>query len=167
MQEGLKFAIETLGCKLNFSESSGIASMLEDGGYARVGKDDTFDIYVINTCSVTENADKQNRASIRRARNLNPACFVVVTGCYAQLRPHEIAGLEGVSLVLGAAEKFNIVEHIEANYGRVSGMVKAGKIGAVRDFIPSFSKGDSTRLFLKVQDVFDYCCIFFTIPLAR
>lgn len=167
MQGGLRFNIQTLGCKLNFSESSGIARQLEEAGYARVSDGDRADILVLNTCSVTENADKKCRNIIRKARNHNEQLFVAVIGCYAQLKPEEISNMDGVNLVLGASEKFNIIDHIEENFGIAANTVKGGHIKEVKEFVPSFSAGDRTRSFLKVQDGCDYFCSFCTIPLAR
>lgn len=167
MQAGLKFNIQTLGCKLNFSESSGIARQLQEAGYARVDDGHPHDILVLNTCSVTENADKKCRSIIRKARKANAELYVVVIGCYAQLKPDEIASIDGVNLVLGASEKFNIIERIEENFGLTENAVQGGHIKEVKEFIPSFSAGDRTRSFLKVQDGCDYFCSFCTIPLAR
>lgn len=167
MQAGLKFNIQTLGCKLNFSESSGIARQFIDAGYARVSDGEPFNILILNTCSVTENADKKCRAIIRKAQKENENLFTAVIGCYAQLKPEEISKIEGVNLVLGASEKFNIVKHIEENIASDLIKIKDGHIKEVKDFIPSYSLGDRTRSFLKVQDGCDYFCSFCTIPLAR
>ncbi len=156
-----------MGCKLNFSETSTIARDLEEAGFARVDFDEQADVYVINTCSVTDNADKKCRNIIRKAKRINPNSFVVVIGCYAQLKPQEIADIEGVNLVLGANEKFNLPKHLEKLSPDVENKHISGRIGAVRDFYPSFSKGDRTRTFLKIQDGCDYFCSFCTIPLAR
>lgn len=160
-------AYYTLGCKLNFSETSSIARNLADAGYARVDFDEAADVYVINTCSVTDMADKKCRNIVRKAKRQNPAAHVVVIGCYAQLKPQEIASIPGVSLVLGAQEKFNVAHHLDTLDGSVSGRYVAGKIGRVREFHPSYSAGDRTRTFLKIQDGCDYFCTFCTIPLAR
>lgn len=167
MQAGLKFNIQTLGCKLNFSESSGIARQLIDAGYARVSEGEPFNVLILNTCSVTENADKKCRAIIRKAQKENERLFTAVIGCYAQLKPEEISKIEGVNLVLGASEKFNIVKHIEENFTSKSARIEGGHIKEVKEFIPSYSLGDRTRSFLKVQDGCDYFCSFCTIPLAR
>lgn len=167
MIPGNKASFYTLGCKLNFSETSTIARDLEEAGFARVDFDDQADVYVINTCSVTDNADKKCRNIIRKAKRNNPDSFVVVIGCYAQLKPQEIAAIEGVNLVLGANEKFNLPKHLEKLSPDVANKHISGRIGAVRDFYPSFSKGDRTRTFLKIQDGCDYFCSFCTIPLAR
>lgn len=160
-------AYYTLGCKLNFSETSSIARNLADAGYARVDFDEAADVYVINTCSVTDMADKKCRNIVRKAKRQNPAAHVVVIGCYAQLKPQEIASIPGVNLVLGAQEKFNVAQHLDTLDGSVSGRYVAGKIGRVREFHPSYSAGDRTRTFLKIQDGCDYFCTFCTIPLAR
>jgi threonylcarbamoyladenosine tRNA methylthiotransferase MtaB len=160
-------AYYTLGCKLNFSETSSIARNLADAGYARVDFDEAADVYVINTCSVTDMADKKCRNIVRKAKRQNPAAHVVVIGCYAQLKPQEIASIPGVNLVLGAQEKFNVAHHLDTLDGSVSGRYVAGKIGKVREFHPSYSAGDRTRTFLKIQDGCDYFCTFCTIPLAR
>jgi len=167
MNQYKKIAFYTLGCKLNFSETSTIARNFENQGFAKVDFDETPDIYVINTCSVTENADKKCRQIVRKALQINPNAFVTMIGCYAQLKPHEISTIPGVDLVLGANEKFNIIDHIEALEKKEKAEVKAVNIKETNDFIPSFSLGDRTRSFLKVQDGCDYFCSFCTIPLAR
>lgn len=161
-------AFHTLGCKLNFSETSGIRQMFEKEGYHTVSFDQAAEIYVLNTCSVTEFADKKCRYAVRQALKKSPDAKVVVVGCYAQLKPKEIAEIEGVSMVLGAAEKFNIINYVDELVQQSGkGMVKAGAISEVSEFISSFSMGDRTRTFLKVQDGCDYKCTFCTIPLAR
>jgi threonylcarbamoyladenosine tRNA methylthiotransferase MtaB len=161
-------AFHTLGCKLNFSETSTLARQLADAGYARVDIDDHPDVVVINTCSVTEHADAKCRHAVRRALNSNPDAFVAVVGCYAQLKPQDIAEIEGVRLVLGAGDKFDLVRHLEELAAQPAGVtVQVGPIREVRDFVPGFSSGDRTRSFLKVQDGCDYFCAFCTIPLAR
>ncbi|HLV41826.1 MAG TPA: tRNA (N(6)-L-threonylcarbamoyladenosine(37)-C(2))-methylthiotransferase MtaB [Brumimicrobium sp.] len=162
-----KVAFYTLGCKLNFSETSTIARSFEDAGYAKVDFDDTPDIFVINTCSVTENADKKCVQLVKRAKKVNPNSYIVIIGCYAQLKPEEIANIYGVNMVLGANEKFDIVNHIEKSHDLEGVTVEYGKIKEVQDFRPSFSYGDRTRSFLKIQDGCDYFCTFCTIPLAR
>jgi threonylcarbamoyladenosine tRNA methylthiotransferase MtaB len=161
-------AFHTLGCKLNFSETSTIARQFEERGFAPVEFDQNADIYVINTCSVTDFADKKCRNIVRRALKHSPNALVVVTGCYAQLKPKEIADIPGVDLVLGAAEKFRILDYVDG-LSKVSGkgIVKAGEIREANEFVNSFSFGDRTRSFLKVQDGCDYKCSFCTIPLAR
>lgn len=161
-------AIHTLGCKLNFSESSALARLFEDNGYLPVKFEEGADIYVINTCSVTEQADRECAKIVRRALRQRPDAFVVVTGCYAQLKPEEIANIEGVDLVLGAGEKFRILDYVdELSKAPGKGMVRAGDVRDVNTFTASFSFGDRTRSFLKVQDGCDYKCSFCTIPQAR
>ena len=167
MASGRKAAFHTLGCKLNFSETSTLARQLSEAGYARVHLDDAPDVVVINTCSVTDHADAKCRNAVRRAMQSNPEAFVVVVGCYAQLKPSEITLIEGVDLVLGAGEKFNLVEHLEGASKGEEARALAGEIKEVRDFVPGFSSGDRTRTFLKVQDGCNYFCAFCTIPLAR
>jgi threonylcarbamoyladenosine tRNA methylthiotransferase MtaB len=162
-----KVAFYTLGCKLNFSETSTIGRAFEDAGYAKVKFDDTPDIFVINTCSVTENADKKCRQLVKKAKKINPNSFVAIIGCFAQLKPQEISEIPGVNIVLGANEKFNIVEHIES-LDQVEGVIIENEnIKKTKDFVPAFSLGDRTRSFLKIQDGCDYFCTFCTIPLAR
>lgn len=162
-----KVAFYTLGCKLNFSETSTIGRAFEEAGYAKVKFDDTPDIFVINTCSVTENADKKCRQLVKKAMKVNPNGFVAIIGCYAQLKPQDIASIPGVDIVLGANEKFNIVEHIESLDKLEETKIENENIKQTRDFVPAFSMGDRTRSFLKVQDGCDYFCTFCTIPLAR
>lgn len=163
-----RIAFHTLGCKLNFAETSTIARSFLDAGYARVGLDEGADVCVINTCSVTDNADKKCRNIVRKALKYNPEAFVAVIGCYAQLKPQEIAAIPGVDLVLGAKEKFNLPEHLLAFNGKSNeGQVLAGHIKDVKEFRPSWSMGDRTRTFLKIQDGCDHFCAFCTIPLAR
>lgn len=165
MRPGGTAAFHTLGCKLNFSETSTLARQLADAGYARVGIDESPDVVVINTCSVTDHADAKCRNIVRRALSSNPEAFVAVVGCYAQLKPAEIAGIEGVDLVLGAQEKFDLVAHLSAKNETAN--IRVSEIREVRAFVPGFSSGDRTRTFLKVQDGCDYFCAFCTIPLAR
>jgi threonylcarbamoyladenosine tRNA methylthiotransferase MtaB len=173
MQQFKKVAFYTLGCKLNFSETSTISRLFENAGFAKVDFEETPDILVINTCSVTENADKKCKQLVRRAKKINPEVYVAIIGCYAQLKPTEIAQIPGVSLVLGANEKFNIVEHLEQHEKEQQHeelqqvTVKFENIKQTTSFIPSHSMGDRTRSFLKVQDGCDYFCTFCTIPLAR
>lgn len=163
-----KVAFHTLGCKLNFAETSAIARSFADAGYGRVEIEAQPDVVVINTCSVTDQADKKCRNIVRRAMNANPQAFVAVIGCYAQLKPNEIATIPGVDLVLGANEKFNLPQHIQSLSGKADhGKVIAGHIKETKTFVPSFSTGDRTRTFLKVQDGCNYFCAFCTIPLAR
>ena len=162
-----KVAFYTLGCKLNFSETSTIGRLFEDAGYAKVEFTDGADIYVINTCSVTENADKKCKQIVKKALKHNPDAFVVIVGCFAQLKPEEIAKMPGVDLVLGANEKFNIVEHLDNLEKKAVGEFVAEEIKHTKTFVPGYSFGDRTRTFLKVQDGCDYFCSFCTIPLAR
>lgn len=161
-------AYHTLGCKLNFAETSTIARNLSEAGYEKVGFDDHADVYVINTCSVTENADKECKLHVKRAVKANPDGLVVVVGCYAQLKPEEISGIEGVDLVLGAKEKFNIRRYVEdLKKSSEAGTVHSCEIEEANFFVGSYSTGDRTRAFLKVQDGCDYKCTYCTIPLAR
>lgn len=167
MEINKKVALYTLGCKLNFSETSTVARMFQEEGFARVDFNETPDVYVINTCSVTENADKKCKQLVKKALKVNPNAFVAIIGCYAQLKPEEIAQIYGVDMVLGASEKFKIVEHFQNLEKNEKAQIYASKIKEVKDFIPSYSKGDRTRSFLKIQDGCDYFCTFCTIPLAR
>ena len=161
-------AYHTLGCKLNFAETSTIARNLTDSGYAKVSFDEKADVYVINTCSVTENADRECKLHVKRAIKANPEGLVVVVGCYAQLKPEEISQIDGVDLVLGAKEKFNITSYLDdLQKTQNEGIVHSCEIGETDFFIGSYSIGDRTRAFLKVQDGCDYKCTYCTIPLAR
>ncbi len=161
-------AFHTLGCKLNYSETSAIARQFEGAGYNAVKFQDGANIYVINTCSVTDFADRKCRKIVRQALRHSPDAFVVVTGCYAQLKPQEISEIPGVDLVLGAAEKFKILNYVDdISKAPGKGMVSAGEIKEANSFTDAFSFGDRTRSFLKVQDGCDYKCTFCTIPLAR
>jgi threonylcarbamoyladenosine tRNA methylthiotransferase MtaB len=161
-------AFHTLGCKLNYSETSSIQRLFEDKGFFINEFDESADVYVINTCSVTDFADQKCRQTVRKAMRQNPDAFVVVVGCYAQLKPQEIAEIPGVDLVLGAGEKFKITDYIDGlTKAQGKGMVNAGEIREVNTFHNAFSFGDRTRSFLKVQDGCDYKCAFCTIPLAR
>lgn len=160
-------AFHTLGCKLNFSETSAIARLLEKEGFERRDFDGLADVYVINTCSVTDNADKECRHLVRRIQRKSPDSFIIITGCYAQLKPKEIAAIPGVDLVLGAAEKFNIAEHINELSKGDSARICSCDIEEVQGFNASYSINDRTRSFLKVQDGCDYNCSFCTIPMAR
>jgi threonylcarbamoyladenosine tRNA methylthiotransferase MtaB len=164
MNQFERVAFYTLGCKLNFSETSTIARLFEDGGFAKVDFEDSPDIFVINTCSVTENADKKCKQLVKRAKKISPESMVIILGCYAQLKPEEISQIPGVDLVLGANEKFNVLAHLEK---KSEVTVVHDNIKHTHDFIPSYSFGDRTRSFLKVQDGCDYFCTFCTIPLAR
>ncbi|MFN3940692.1 MAG: tRNA (N(6)-L-threonylcarbamoyladenosine(37)-C(2))-methylthiotransferase MtaB, partial [Chitinophagales bacterium] len=160
-------AFYTLGCKLNFSESSTLSRMIQENGFQIVPFQQGADIYVINTCSVTDNADKKCRKVVKQALKLSPAAFIIVVGCYAQLKPKEITEIPGVDLVLGAAEKFNLINHLSDLAKRDKGKAIASAIGEVSAFRSAYSMGDRTRTFLKVQDGCDYNCAFCTIPLAR
>lgn len=161
-------AFHTLGCKLNFAETSTIARQLTDAGYEKVSFDDYADVYVINTCSVTENADRECKLHVKRAMKANPAGLVVILGCYAQLKPEEISAIEGVDLVLGAKEKFNILSYLDdLQKSEEHGIIHSCEIDQADFFIGSYSIGDRTRAFLKVQDGCDYKCTYCTIPLAR
>jgi threonylcarbamoyladenosine tRNA methylthiotransferase MtaB len=160
-------AFHTLGCKLNYSETSTLSRMLETNGFVKKDFEEKADVYVINTCSVTENADKECRQIVRRIQRRAPEAMVVITGCYAQLKPKEIAEIEGVDLVLGAAEKFNITKHLSELTKGDSAKICSCDIEDVNGFNSSYSINDRTRTFLKVQDGCDYNCAFCTIPLAR
>lgn len=161
-------AFHTLGCKLNFAETSTIARQLTDAGYEKVSFDQKADIYVINTCSVTENADRECKFHVKRAMKANTEGLVVIVGCYAQLKPEEISQIEGVDLVLGAKEKFNILSYLDdLQKSKNEGIVHSCEIEETDFFIGSYSIGDRTRAFLKVQDGCDYKCTYCTIPLAR
>lgn len=163
-----KVSFYTLGCKLNFSETSTIARSFIEAGYAKVDFEDSPDVYIINTCSVTENADKKCKQLVNKARNVNPNAFIAIIGCYAQLKPEEISRIPGVNMVLGANEKFNLIEHLEKLEDQPSHtLVACDSIKKTNEFIPAYSLGDRTRSFLKVQDGCDYFCTFCTIPLAR
>jgi threonylcarbamoyladenosine tRNA methylthiotransferase MtaB len=167
MAESRTVAFHTLGCKLNFSETSSLSRILENEGFEKKSFDDQADVYVINTCSVTDNADKECRQIVRRIQRKAPESLVVITGCYAQLKPKEIAAIPGVDLVLGAAEKFNIAQHIRELAKGDSAKICSCDIEEVSDFHSSWSINDRTRTFLKVQDGCDYNCSFCTIPMAR
>lgn len=166
-QETKKVGLYTLGCKLNFSETSAIGRQFEDHQFERVDFHEPADVYVINTCSVTDNADRKCRKVVRQALKTNPNAFIVVVGCYAQLKPKEISEIPGVDLVLGAAEKFRLFEVVDEFVKNSTGKVIAGEIGAVNGFVDAFSAGERTRSYLKIQDGCDYKCAFCTIPLAR
>jgi len=167
MSESRTVAFHTLGCKLNFSETSSLSRMLEQEGFEKKEFDDLADVYVINTCSVTDNADKECRQLVRRIQRKAPESFVVITGCYAQLKPQDIASIPGVDLVLGAAEKFNIARHIRELAKGDPAKICSCDIEDVSGFHSSWSVNDRTRTFLKVQDGCDYTCSFCTIPMAR
>ncbi len=167
MQQTKTVAFHTLGCKLNYSETSTLSRMLEADGFMKKDFEEEADVYVINTCSVTENADKECRQIVRRIQRRSPRATVVITGCYAQLKPQEIAEIEGVDLVLGAAEKFNLGKHLQDFTKGDSTKICSCDIEEVEGFHSSYSINDRTRTFLKVQDGCDYNCTFCTIPLAR
>lgn len=167
MAEKRTVAFHTLGCKLNFSETSSLSRLLEQDGFEKKSFDDLADVYVINTCSVTDNADKECRQLVRRIQRKSPQSLVVITGCYAQLKPQEIASIPGVDLVLGAAEKFNITQHLKELTKGDSARICSCDIETVSGFNASYSMNDRTRTFLKVQDGCDYNCSFCTIPMAR
>ncbi len=160
-------AVHTLGCKLNYSESSAITKLMEKDGFIKKDFDELADVYVINTCSVTDNADKECRQLVRKIQRKAPASMVVITGCYAQLKPKEIAAIDGVDLVLGAQEKFNITHHLQQLTKGDATKICSCDIEEVSGFNSSFSLGERTRSFLKVQDGCDYNCSFCTIPMAR
>lgn len=167
MSESRTVAFHTLGCKLNFSETSSLSRLLETEGFEKREFEEQADVYVINTCSVTDNADKECRHLVRRIQRKAPESLVVITGCYAQLKPAEIASIPGVDLVLGAAEKFNIARHIRDLAKGDSAKICSCDISEVSGFHSSWSMNDRTRSFLKVQDGCDYNCSFCTIPMAR
>ncbi len=160
-------ALYTLGCKLNFAESSTIAQQLMKNGFERKEFTDGADLYVINTCSVTDHADRKCKKVVKEALKYNPNAYIVVVGCYAQLKPQEIANIPGVDMVLGAAEKFQLMDYLHSLEKEEKSRLHNQPIKDVNEFVPGFSEGDRTRMFLKVQDGCDYFCSFCTIPLAR
>ena len=162
-----RVAFYTLGCKLNFAETSTIARKFTGDGFQRVDFNDMADVYVINTCSVTDNADKRFKTVVRQALRQNPKAFVAAVGCYAQLKPQELAAVEGVDLVLGATEKFNITAYLDDLSKNHEGLIHSCEIEDADFYVGSYAIGDRTRAFLKVQDGCDYKCTFCTIPLAR
>jgi len=162
-----KVAFHTLGCKLNFSETSTIARGFQEDGYERVDFSEQADMYVINTCSVTENADKRFKTIVKQALKINPEAFVAAIGCYAQLKPEQLAEVDGVDLVLGATEKFKIADYVNDLSKNSYGQIHACEIEEADFYVGSYAIGDRTRAFLKVQDGCDYKCTFCTIPLAR
>ncbi|WP_026934612.1 tRNA (N(6)-L-threonylcarbamoyladenosine(37)-C(2))-methylthiotransferase MtaB [Christiangramia echinicola] len=162
-----KVAFYTLGCKLNFSETSTIARSFENEGFERVEFSEVADIYVINTCSVTENADKRFKTIVKQAQKANEDAFLIAVGCYAQLKPEELAAVDGVDLVLGATEKFKITDYLNDLTKNDHGEVHSCEINEADFYVGSYSIGDRTRAFLKVQDGCDYKCTYCTIPLAR
>ncbi|WKW47654.1 tRNA (N(6)-L-threonylcarbamoyladenosine(37)-C(2))-methylthiotransferase MtaB [Myroides sp. JBRI-B21084] len=167
MENRKKVAFYTLGCKLNFSETSTIARNFKEEGFDRVDFEDIADIYVINTCSVTDNADKQFKQIVKKALKINEKAFVAAVGCYAQLKPEELAAVDGVDLVLGATEKFKITDYITDLSKNDMGEIHSCEIEEADFYVGSYSIGDRTRAFLKVQDGCDYKCTYCTIPLAR
>ncbi|MES2809890.1 MAG: tRNA (N(6)-L-threonylcarbamoyladenosine(37)-C(2))-methylthiotransferase MtaB [Bacteroidota bacterium] len=162
-----KVAFYTLGCKLNYSETSTLGRLFSNAGFNTVDFTDTPDVFVINTCSVTDNADKKCKKVVKEALKVSPNAYVTIVGCYAQLKPKEIAEIPGVDMVLGAAEKFQIIDHISDLTKRPKAVVYNQPVSQANEFVPAFSIGDRTRTFLKVQDGCDYSCSFCTIPLAR
>lgn len=162
-----KVAFYTLGCKLNYSETSSIGRLFNQAGYNTVDFTETPDVFVINTCSVTENADKKCKKVVKEALKISPNAYVTIVGCYAQLKPKEIAEIPGVDMVLGAAEKFQIVDHITDLTKQPKALVYNQPVSEANQFVSAYSFGDRTRTFLKVQDGCDYSCSFCTIPLAR
>ncbi len=164
---GKKVALYTLGCKLNYSETSTIGRQFKDAGFQIVDFYDTPDVYLINTCSVTDNADRKCRKVVKEALKHSPLAYVVIVGCYAQLKPKEISDIPGVDMVLGAAEKFRIIEFLTDLTKTSKTLVLNQPVECANEFVPSFSYGDRTRTFLKVQDGCDYSCTFCTIPQAR
>lgn len=167
MNDNKKVAFYTLGCKLNFSETSTIARSFTNEGFDRVEFDEYADIYVINTCSVTESADKRFRTIVRQTQKINPDAFVAAIGCYAQLKPEELAAVDGVDLVLGATEKFKLTDYLNDLTKNEKGEIHSCEIDDADFYVGSYSIGDRTRAFLKVQDGCDYKCTYCTIPLAR
>ena len=162
-----KVAFHTLGCKLNFSETSTISRLFEEQGYKKVDFNEPSDVYVINTCSVTANADKECKQVVKSALNISPDAYIVIVGCYAQLKPADIANIEGVDLVLGASEKFKLLNYLNDLTKKSTAEIYSCEIEDANFFVDSYSFGDRTRVFLKVQDGCDYNCSYCTIPLAR
>lgn len=162
-----KVAFYTLGCKLNYSETSTIGRLFNNAGYDTVDFTDTPDVFVINTCSVTDNADKKCKKVVKEALKISPNAYVTIVGCYAQLKPKEISEIPGVDMVLGAAEKFQIIDHITDLTKQPKALIYNQPVSEANEFVSSYSFGDRTRTFLKVQDGCDYSCSFCTIPLAR
>lgn len=165
--ENKRAAYLTLGCKLNFAETSAIGKQLSQVGVRKAREGETADICVVNTCSVTELADKKCRQAVRKLIKENPGAFVIVTGCYAQLKPEEVADIEGVDLVLGSEQKLDVIAYLDELKKKDKGLVVTTKTNNIRSFVPSCSQDDRTRYFLKVQDGCDYFCSFCTIPFAR
>ena len=167
MNSGATVSFHTLGCKLNFAETSTIARQLKNAGFQKVEFEDGADVVVINTCSVTENADKECKTIVRRAQQANPESFIAIIGCYAQLKPEEISSIDGVDLVLGATEKFNLPHYLNDLSKKELAEIHSCEIIEATSFTSAYSFGDRTRAFLKVQDGCDYSCSYCTIPLAR
>lgn len=167
MQEQAKVAFYTQGCKLNFSETSTISRQFQDEGYEKVDFKEKADIYVINTCSVTENADKECKRIVRSALKTSPEAFIVVVGCYAQLQPEQISEIDGVDMVLGATEKFKLTDYINDLTKKHETEIHSCEVDEANFFVDAYSIGDRTRAFLKVQDGCDYKCTYCTIPMAR
>lgn len=165
--ENKKAAYLTLGCKLNFAETSAIGRQLSQVGVRKAREGETADICVINTCSVTEFADKKCRQAVRKLIKENPGAYVIVTGCYAQLKPEDIANIEGVDIVLGSEQKLDVVAYLDELKKKDKGVIHTSKTNHIKSFVPSCSQDDRTRYFLKVQDGCDYFCSFCTIPFAR
>ena len=162
-----KVAFHTLGCKLNFVETSYIGKLLLDNGFKKAKSNEVADVCVVNTCSVTEVADRKGRQAIKQMINKNPGAFVIVTGCYAQLKPEEISQIEGVDLILGSQQKFDIISHLAGLEKRKKALVLSSNRSEIKMFFPTCTRGDRTRYFLKVQDGCDYFCSYCTIPIAR
>ena len=162
-----KVGFYTLGCKLNFSETATIANNFKNEGFKRVDFEESADIYVINTCSVTENADKRFKTIVKKAQSKNPDAFIAAVGCYAQLKPEELADVDGVDLVLGATEKFKLTQYLNDLTKNEKGEVHSCEINEADFYVGSYAIGERTRAFLKVQDGCDYKCTYCTIPLAR
>ncbi|MFH1005641.1 MAG: tRNA (N(6)-L-threonylcarbamoyladenosine(37)-C(2))-methylthiotransferase MtaB [Bacteroidota bacterium] len=160
-------AFHTIGCKLNFSETSSIGRMFEENNFARTSFENNADVYVINTCSVTEDANRECRRIVRNALRNSPEAFIIVTGCYAQLNPKEIASIKGVDIVLGTNEKFNMLKYLNGGHKKENAEIYSREIDEVNSFVGAFSTSDRTRAFLKVQDGCDYTCAYCTVPLAR
>ena len=162
-----RVAFHTLGCKLNFSETSTMARQFAELGFERVPPSAQADVYVVNTCSVTEHADKKSRQAISKFKKQSPNAFIAVVGCYAQLKPEELAEMDGVDLVLGSNEKGNIPQYIGEHQPKAKAKIYSCEVDMINDFFPAYSSADRTRSFLKVQDGCDYHCTYCTIPLAR
>ena len=165
--QGKKVAFYTLGCKLNFAESSSMARQFEDLGFERVEYSEQADVYIVNSCTVTAESDKKSRSLVRSAMKRNPKAIMIVTGCYAQLKSDEIAGIDGVDYVLGSGEKSNIVSYINDLQKNEVPIVRVTDYRKIKNFFSAYSYGDRTRTFLKVQDGCNYFCTYCTIPMAR